>query len=71
MIDKLQISPAPSADEAAAIAAALSTLLAQRNQLLQPATQTASLRYQDVASGDIPQRQLTWNALARLESFDV
>lgn len=70
MIDRLQINPPPSRDEAAAIAAALSQLLAARQQSLLAATQAGALRYADVAGGDV-EHKLAWKDVARLEALRV
>jgi len=70
VIDKLQIHPPPCADEAAAIAAALSQLLAARQQSTVTAAQPGTLRYADVANGDV-EHKLAWKDVARLEALRV
>jgi len=72
VIERLHIRPAPSPDEAAAIAAALQQLI-QGHGLGQAASPSAGLRYQDVVADRTsePQRRLRWIDAARLESLDV
>lgn len=70
MIETLSIDPPPSAQEAAAIRAALAVLLAQPSALANSNGEPSGLRYRDVICDDVP-THLNWKDAARLEALNA
>jgi hypothetical protein len=70
VIQTLSIDPPPSAQEAAAIRAALAVLLAQHSARANANGGPSHLRYRDVICDDIPAR-LNWKDAARLEALNA